>query len=80
MEFEGSRIESRVLEEADKMAHEFQRNCGSTSWRWSMKCDRRHMHITGKSETVSECRASFVVAMLSTIKRQMISYGELEGK
>ena len=41
--------------------------------RW--KRDRRPIHITGKPETVSEYLASLVVAMLSAIKRQMISDG-----
>ena len=39
--------------------------------RW--KRDKRHVHMTGKSETASEYPASLVVAMLSAIKRQMIS-------
>ena len=33
--------------------------------------------MTGKSETASEYRASLVVAMLSAIKRQMISDGAI---
>ena len=33
--------------------------------------------MTGKSETVSEYPASFVVAMLKAIKRQMISDGSI---
>ena len=33
--------------------------------------------MTGKSETVSEYPASLVVAMLSAIKRQMISDGAI---
>ena len=41
--------------------------------RW--KRDKRFVHMTGKSETVSECLASLVVAMLKAIKRQMISDG-----
>ena len=41
--------------------------------RW--KRGRRHIHMMGKSETVSEYLASLVVAMLSAIKRQMISDG-----
>ena len=41
------------------------------------KCDRRHVHMTGKSETACEYPASFVVAMLSAIKRQMISDGAI---
>ena len=43
--------------------------------RW--KRDRSHVHMTGKSETASEYRASLVVAMLSAIKRQMISDGAI---
>ena len=43
--------------------------------RW--KRDRRHIHMTGKPETVSEYPASLVVAMLSGIKRQMISDGAI---
>ena len=43
--------------------------------RW--KHGRRHVHMTGKSETASEYPASFVVAMLSAIKRQMISDGAI---
>ena len=43
--------------------------------RW--KSDRRYVHMTGKSETVSEYPASLVVAMLSAIKRQMISDGAI---
>ena len=39
--------------------------------RW--KRDRRHVHMTGKSETACEYPASLVVAMLSAIKRQTIS-------
>ena len=38
--------------------------------RW--KCDKRFVHMTGRSETVSEYPASHVVAMLKAIKRQMI--------
>ena len=41
--------------------------------RW--KRDKRLVHMTGKSETVSEYPASLVVAMLKAIKRQMISDG-----
>ena len=43
--------------------------------RW--KRDRRHVHMTGKSEAVSEYPASLVVAMLSAIKRQMIPDGAI---
>ena len=43
--------------------------------RW--KRGRRHVHMTGKSETASEYPASLVVAMLSAIKRQMISDGAI---
>ena len=43
--------------------------------RW--KRDRRHIHMRGKSETASEYPASFVIAMLSAIKRQMISDGAI---
>ena len=43
--------------------------------RW--KRDRRHIHMTGKPEAVSEYPASLVVAMLSAIKRQMISDGAI---
>ena len=41
--------------------------------RW--KRDNRFVHMTGKSETVSEYLASLVVAMLKAIKRQKISDG-----
>ena len=41
--------------------------------RW--KRDKRLVHMTGKSETVSEYPASLVVAMLKAIKRQMNSDG-----
>ena len=41
--------------------------------RW--KRDRRHVHVTGKSETACEYLASLMVAMLSDIKRQMILDG-----
>ena len=34
-------------------------------------------HLTGKSETACEYPASLVVAMLSAIKRQMISVGAI---
>ena len=43
--------------------------------RW--KRDKRFVHMTGKSETVSEYAASLVVAMLRAIKRQMISDGAI---
>ena len=43
--------------------------------RW--KRGRRRIHMTRKSETVSEYPASFVVAMLKAIKRQMISDGAI---
>ena len=43
--------------------------------RW--KRDKRHVHMTGKSETACEYPASLVVAMLSAIKRQMISDGAI---
>ena len=43
--------------------------------RW--KRDRRHVHMTGKSETACEYPASLVVAILSAIKRQMISDGAI---
>ena len=73
LEFENSRIEkqNRVHEKANEMAHKFQRNCGDGGW----KRDKRFVHMTGKSETVSEYLASLVVAMLKAIKRQMISDG-----
>ena len=41
--------------------------------RWNR--DERFVHMTGKSQTVSEYPASLVVAMLKAIKRQMISDG-----
>ena len=40
--------------------------------RW--KRDKRFVHMTGKSEAVSEYPASRVVVMLSAIKRQMIAW------
>ena len=43
--------------------------------RW--KRDKRFVHVTGKSETVSEYRASLLVAILSDIKRQTISDGAI---
>ena len=39
--------------------------------------DRRFVHMTGKSETVSEYPPSLVLAMFSAIKRQMISNGAI---
>ena len=42
-----------------------------------VKRDKRFVHMTGKSETVSEYPASLVVAMLSAIKRQTISDGAI---
>ena len=41
--------------------------------RW--KRDKRFVHLTGKSKTVSEYPASLVIAMLRVIQRQMISDG-----
>ena len=41
------------------------------------KRDRRHVRMTGKSDTASEYPASLVMAMLSAIKRQMISDGAI---
>ena len=46
--------------------------------RW--KRDRRHVHMTGTSVKVSEYPTSLVVAMLSAIKRQMISDGAMSIK
>ena len=43
--------------------------------RW--KRDKRFVHMTRRSETVSEYPASLVVAMFSAIKRQMISDGAI---
>ena len=43
--------------------------------RW--KSDRRFVHMTRKSETMSEYPASLVVAMLSAIKSRMISDGAI---
>ena len=43
--------------------------------RW--KREKRFVHTTGNSETVSEYPASLVVAMLKAIKRQMISDGAI---
>ena len=43
--------------------------------RW--KRDERFVHMTGNSERVSEYPASLVVAVLSAIKRQMISDGAI---
>ena len=43
--------------------------------RW--KRDKKFVHMRGKSETVSEYPTSLVVAMLSAIKRQMISDGAI---
>ena len=37
----------------------------------------RHVHMTGRPETASEYLASLVGAMLSAIKRQMISDGAI---
>ena len=77
LEFENSRIEkktefirkrTRWLTSSEEIA-EVLRGDG----RW--KRDERFVHMTGKSGTVSEYPASFVVAMLKAIKRQMISDG-----
>ena len=62
------RKQTRWLTSSNKIAEALR---GDGRW----KRDRRHIHMTGKSETVSEYPASLVVAMLSTIKRQMISDG-----
>ena len=43
--------------------------------RW--KDDRRHVHMSGKSEAASEYPASLVEAMLGAIKRQMMSDGAI---
>ena len=43
--------------------------------RW--KRDKRFVHMTGKSETASDYPASLVVAMLSAVKRQVISDGSI---
>ena len=43
--------------------------------RW--KRDRRHVHMTGKSETACEYPASLVVAMLSALERRVISDGAI---
>ena len=43
--------------------------------RW--KRDRRHVHMTGKSETACEYPASLLVATLSAVKCQMISDGAI---
>ena len=43
--------------------------------RW--KRDKRHVHMTGMSETACEYPAALVVAMLRAIKRQMISDGAI---
>ena len=43
--------------------------------RW--KRDSRHIHMMGKSETVSEYPASLVVAMLRAIKRQIVLDGAI---
>ena len=43
--------------------------------RW--KSEKRFVHMTGKSETVSEYPVALVVAMLKAIKRQMISDGAI---
>ena len=43
--------------------------------RW--KLDGRFVRMTGKSQTACEYPASLVVAMLSAIKRQMISDGAI---
>ena len=40
--------------------------------------EKRHVHMTGKSETACEYLASFVVAMLSAVKRQKISDGTIK--
>ena len=43
--------------------------------RWTH--DRRHVHMTGKSEAASEFLASLVIGILSAMKRQMISDGAI---
>ena len=63
------RMQTRLLTSFEEIA-EVLRGDG----RW--KRDRRHVHMTGKSET-SEYPASLVVAMSSAIKRQMISDGAI---
>ena len=60
LESEGSRIVSRVHEEADNMAHVAEVFRGDGRW----KRDKRFVHMTGKPETVSEYLASLVVAMM----------------
>ena len=77
LEFEGSRIENRFHEKANKMDHEFQEIAEVLRGDGRWKRDERLVHMTGKSETVSEYPASLVVAMLKAIKRQMISGGAI---
>ena len=62
-EQDGSRVPRKLLKYFVEMG------------RW--KRDKRFVHMTGKSETVSEYPASLVVAMLKAIKRQMISDGAI---
>ena len=68
MEF--MRKQTRLVTSSEEIAEVLRGEC-----RW--KRDRRHIHMTGKSETVSECPASLLVAMLSAIKCQMISDGAI---
>ena len=62
------RKRTRWLTSSKELAEVLRGEC-----RW--KRDKRFVHMTGKSETVSEYPASLVVAMLKAIKRQMISDG-----
>ena len=69
-EVEFMRKQTRLLTRSKEIA-EVLRGGG----RW--KRDSRHIHMMGKSETVYEYPASLVVAMVSAIKRQMISDGAI---
>ena len=75
LEFQNSRIEkqNRVHEKANEMAHKFQKIAEELRGDGRWKRDKRFVHMTRESETVSENLASLVVAMLKAIK--MISDG-----
>ena len=77
LEHEGSKIKQqrRIHVETDMRLTSSKETADVLRGDGRWKHDRRRVHMTGKSEAASEYPASLVVAMLSAIKRQMISDG-----
>ena len=67
--------QNRVHKNTNDIAYKIKKNAEALRGDCRWKRDKRFVHMTGKSETVSEYFAFFVVTMFKIIKCQMFSHG-----